>query len=135
MTETRNRFPAFCLMLLLIFTAVSSFAGANSETVANTLRLSEKKELQHTPESIEKSLPYTPSATYRFSNRQTRTAANTNRIRPWTPVDLKESLELINKNFPPSLRFELPDNVQATCTAHTLCTSPVRAGPEYIFLT
>ena len=85
------------------------------------------------PESIAENLPYTPSATFRFAGRQNRPAAPSSRIRPWTPAAFSRQEVLPTNKFMPSVSFDLPENVSAICTAHCLCTSPVRAGPDQIF--
>jgi hypothetical protein len=83
--------------------------------------------------SIHDNLPCLPGATCRFSNRVNRTIpVPGSRIRPWTPVELDSRNSCIAVPPSPEL-FELPEGVQIYYTANTICTSPVRAGPEYIF--
>lgn len=133
MSEKGNKFNVITMLLLLLTAAACSFFGICEENISDVARLTEQRQLHHDPETLAESLPYTPSATYRFSSRQTRTLSATSRVRSWTPADIKDKAELIIRNFPPSVCFDLPDNVQAVGTAYCLCTSPVRAGPEYIF--
>ena len=136
MSEKGNKFTVFGMILLLLTAAVCSFFGITEEHTAVEARLVEQRQLQHEPEILAENLPHTPSATFRFSTRSVRTLAAVSRIRPWTPSGIdKDTEQLIIKNFPPSVRFELPDNVQAVCTALSSCILPVRAGPEYTFLT
>ena len=135
MSENRKIFSVFGLLLLLI-TAANSLLGSFAETAAYTERISEQRQSHHEPESIAENLPCTPYATFRFSSRQSRSAVSASRTRPWTPTDFHNPGELLNiKKFTPSAPFTLPDNVSAVRTAQCLCTSPVRAGPEQIFLT
>ena len=135
MSEKRNIFSVTGLLLLFLTAVVGSFLGTYEEAVSLQTRISEQRTLHQEPETLAENLPYTPSATYRFSSRQSRTVPATSRIRSWTPAETAGSAELVIKDFPPSICFALPENVQAVCTAHCLYTSPVRAGPEYIILT
>ena len=83
--------------------------------------------------SIHDNQPYLPVTTCRFSNRISRTIpVPGSRIRPWTPVELDSSNSCVVTPLSPEL-FELPEGVKIYHTANTICTSPVRAGPEYIF--
>ena len=133
MSKKSKLFTTFCLTLLFLFTAAGSLFGSFAENAAANARILEQKQTHHESESIAENLPYTPSATFRFAGRQNRPAAPSSRIRPWTPADFNRQEVLPAIKFMPSVSFDLPENVSAICTAHCLCTSPVRAGPDQIF--
>ena len=133
MSELWKKYTAFCMTLLLLLTAAGSLLGSFAESVAYGERISEQRQAHQAPETIAENLPYTPSATFRFAGRQSRTSAPASRIRPWTPAEFNKCEELPLVKFLPSASFGLPDNVSAICTALCLCTSSVRAGPEKIF--
>ena len=133
MSDFWKKYTAFCMMVLLLLTAAGSLLGTAAESAAYSERISELHQAHQEPESIAENLPYTPSATFRFSSRQNRTSAPASRIRPWTPAEFSRCEEQPLEKFLPSASFGLPDNVSAICTALCLCTSPVRAGPETIF--
>ena len=133
MSEFWKKYTAFCMILLLLLTAAGALLGTAAQTAAESERISAHRQTHHEPESIAENLPYTPSATFRFSSRQSRTSAPVSRIRPWTPAEFKCSEKLIIFPRPQPASFGQPDNVPAICTELCLCTSPVRAGPETIF--
>ena len=120
------------MILLLLILAGASWAGGNTGSAA---RLSCIGEPLHgeTQESLADNLPGIPASVFRFSARQSRVVtAPGSRVRPWTPVDISIQEILLHKSYPVVGGFDLPDGVKANCTAQNLCTSPVRAGPEYI---
>ncbi len=88
----------------------------------------------HFPDgTLDETLPCTPSANYRFSGRINRTIpVPGGRIRPWTPAELDNEKISVDLQIP-ACPFELPESVKISYTTNTISTTPVRAGPEYIF--
>lgn len=127
----KKRFAPVLLILLAILPLLS-VGGALAEE--NTLPGEAQTEHNAPLEgSIHKNQPFIPGANYRFSNRVNRTIpVPGSRIRPWTPVELNSENSCIVAPPAPEL-FELPEGVKIYYTVNTICTSPVRAGPDCIF--
>ena len=122
---------ALILLAILVLLPVLSCGGALAES---STCFAETIEHGSLPDgTLSESLPCPPSATYRFSGRVNRTIpVPGGRIRPWTPAEL--DTEKVSIDLPlPVCAFETPENVKISFTTNTICTSPVRAGPEYIF--
>ena len=120
------------LLILLAILPLLSAGGALAEE--NTPQAAAQTEHNAPLEgSIHNNQPFIPGANYRFSNRVNRTIpVPGGRIRPWTPVELNSENSCIVAPPAPEL-FELPEGVKIYYTANTICTSPVRAGPDCIF--
>lgn len=123
-----------CTLVLLMMAAVLSLLSFGGAWAESNVFLAEQIE-QNTPfdGSLNETQPCLPSATYRFSNRTNRTiSAPGTRIRPWTPVALDTENSTIEISLSPEI-FELPEGVKIKYTDNRICTTPARAGPEYIF--
>ena len=119
------------LLALLALLPVLSWGGALAE---KSITLPEK--MEHSvplEDTLSETVPCLPGASYRFSVRNSRTiTVPGNRIRPWTPAKLDTEKTCIEITLSPD-SFELPESVKISYTTFTISTTPVRAGPEYIF--